>query len=400
VTIYVGGDNQTTAFSGAISGAGEIVKTGVGLLQLSGSNSYAGGTDVTAGTLQLGNNSALGSGALAVNSGVLDLAGFSPTVLALSGSAGTITNSGAAATLSVNQSTVTTFSGTINDGAGQVALEKSATGSLTLTGTSTYSGGTTLNNGTLVVTNPASLGASSGSLTIGPATLEVANGFSESRNIGINGTPSTIQVDAGQTCTNTGNIFGSGELTLSGSGNFVVAGSGAVQKTNLPVGTLTVNGQFYSEVLNITLNSDGSGQGSGQLAGSGSLALGGDGMVYNSTAASTFAGTLSSTSSVAGLEVDSGTLTLSGTNTLQGGTTVDGTGTLILTNSEAIADGTSLLVGDASAFSQVEPAARLTAPAAATISAVPEPGTLGLLAIAAGAVGLLARCRRQRKLHE
>jgi autotransporter-associated beta strand protein len=98
------------------------------------------------------------------------------------------------------------------------------------------------------------------------------------------------------------------------------------------------------------------------------------------------------------VKTGSGTLTLSGTNTYQGGTVV-GDGTLILTNNEAIADGTSLIVGDPSAFAApIVPnvvTGLQTEPTAAAIAPVPEPGALALLA--AGAIGLVGyRLRRRR----
>ena len=48
--------NQTATgtYAGVISGGGSVIKTGAGLLALSSSNSYTGGTTVSAGTLQLG----------------------------------------------------------------------------------------------------------------------------------------------------------------------------------------------------------------------------------------------------------------------------------------------------------------------------------------------------------
>ena len=56
-------------------------------------------------------------------------------------------------------------------------------------------------------------------------------------------------------------------------------------------------GPASASVLNVTQNSDGTGQGSGQLAGSGAIALtGSDGMYYNSTAASTFSGDITAPS--------------------------------------------------------------------------------------------------------
>jgi len=42
----------STTYAGALSGSGRLVKTGAGTLVLSGANTYAGGTDVEAGTLQ------------------------------------------------------------------------------------------------------------------------------------------------------------------------------------------------------------------------------------------------------------------------------------------------------------------------------------------------------------
>ena len=67
-------------------GSATLVKTGPGFMARSASSSYSGGTKVSAGTLQINNAGALGSptGALTANGGVLDLAGNSPTVGALS----------------------------------------------------------------------------------------------------------------------------------------------------------------------------------------------------------------------------------------------------------------------------------------------------------------------------
>ena len=90
-------------FSGMIAdnnGSGgqvALLMSGTGGLQnLSGSNTYSGGTQVTAGTLQAGSNNAFGTGALAANAGVVDLAGYSVTVGSFSGASGKVTNSGPA----------------------------------------------------------------------------------------------------------------------------------------------------------------------------------------------------------------------------------------------------------------------------------------------------------------
>ena len=57
------------ACSGAISGAGGLVKTGNGPLILSSANTYAGTTTVTGGTLQCDVTDALGAGALSIGAG-------------------------------------------------------------------------------------------------------------------------------------------------------------------------------------------------------------------------------------------------------------------------------------------------------------------------------------------
>ena len=95
-----------------------------------------------------------------------------------------------------------------------------------------------------------------------------------------------------------------------------------------------------------------------------------------------------------------GTLVLSGTDSYTGGTNVD-TGTLYVTNTSAIADGTSLIVGAGGMFlydptaggAANEPA--VTAKASdRSLTPVPEPGTLALLTVA-GIVAAAAWRRRK-----
>ncbi len=142
----------TIADNNGSGGQVALLMSGAGGLQnLSGSNTYSGGTQVTAGTLQAGSNNAFGTGALAANGGVVDLVGFSVTVPSFSGAAGAVTNSGGTvSTLTVNQSIATTFGGKLTDGASPLAFSMGG-GMLTLSNTSTYSGPTTLTAGTLAL---------------------------------------------------------------------------------------------------------------------------------------------------------------------------------------------------------------------------------------------------------
>lgn len=71
--LTVGSNSATTAFSGIVQGAGVLLKIGGGTLTLSGASTYAGGTNVSAGTLVIanGSGSGTGTGAVLVSGGVL-----------------------------------------------------------------------------------------------------------------------------------------------------------------------------------------------------------------------------------------------------------------------------------------------------------------------------------------
>ena len=60
-TLSVGGDNASSVFSGTLQngpGALALIKAGTGVLTLTGTNTYTGGTTISAGTLQIGNATA------------------------------------------------------------------------------------------------------------------------------------------------------------------------------------------------------------------------------------------------------------------------------------------------------------------------------------------------------
>jgi autotransporter-associated beta strand protein len=136
--------------TGGIVGSGSIVVDGTASrVVLSGNNSYAGGTTLTSGTLQVGSSTALGTGLVTVNGASLDLNGQALLVGGLSGTtSGVITSSVAGpASLTTTQSNLTTYQGTITDGAGKVSLAMNGSGNLWLSGSNSYSGGTTITAG-------------------------------------------------------------------------------------------------------------------------------------------------------------------------------------------------------------------------------------------------------------
>jgi autotransporter-associated beta strand protein len=249
--LTLGGNNLGTTFSGVISDCGTgsscyaghgtggaLVKAGTGVLTLTGSNIYTGGTTVTAGTLQLGNGGTSGSilGAISLNGGnfAVDRSNTVSLDGAISGS-GSFSQIGAgntiltaantytgatsvnAGTLSVNgsilNSNVTVNAGgtlggngtvgntTINNGGALLAGAVGAPGTLTVNGSLMMTSaaayvvfGNATAIGKTVVTGTAGIGgmatislASTGGYHAGTFTILVANG-------GLNGTFSTINV--------------------------------------------------------------------------------------------------------------------------------------------------------------------------------------------------------------
>ncbi|MCG3147986.1 MAG: hypothetical protein PCFJNLEI_01428 [Verrucomicrobiae bacterium] len=218
------GDGNNTTFSGSISGAGSFTKQGAGTLTLSGANTYNGDTTISVGQLKLGSADVLPDGGGKGNvivTGTLNLAGFSDTINGLSG-LGTVDNTTGNGALTVggnNQSS--TFDGTIQNTSGTLAITKTGTGTLTLTGANTHSGRTTVSNGTLVVANATGSGTGVGGLlVVSGATLSMQNG-----------------IISGTTLTNLGTVinFGTITSTMVNSGAVFAVTNGA------NAGTLTIN---------------------------------------------------------------------------------------------------------------------------------------------------------------
>lgn len=71
VTAGTTGGNMVV--SGNLSGSGKLVKTGAGTLELSGTNTYSGGTEVQAGKLVATKGAALGNGNVVVKGGAVEI---------------------------------------------------------------------------------------------------------------------------------------------------------------------------------------------------------------------------------------------------------------------------------------------------------------------------------------
>ncbi|WP_165937826.1 autotransporter-associated beta strand repeat-containing protein [Methylobacterium segetis] len=284
-TTTIGTGNSDASFGGIIQNAPlasrssddnqvgvlALTKLGTGTQTLSGTSTYSGATTISGGTLRGGApNSFSANSAVTVNTnGTLDLGGFNEAIGSLAG-AGTVTNSGAAATLStggLNQSP--TFSGIIRNGAGTTALTKTGVGTLTLTGANTYTGATTISGGTLQI-GDGTAGGDAGRIgqdaagTVFSTVATTGGTLAFNRTIAANYT-------FGGTITGSGivNQIGTGTTTLTGTNS---AGNGQFTGTaNVTAGTLAVNGVFGDTVgrtATINVNTAGTLHGSGTIAGS------------------------------------------------------------------------------------------------------------------------------------
>lgn len=163
--LTAGNNNSSGTFSGQIkSTAGSVAlnKIGTGALTLNAANTYTGPTTNTAGTLNVGNTTALGVGDLVVNAGTVNLQ-TGLQLNSLAGGGGTIANNANANTnkIVITGSTSTTCAANIADGSGGGGVGVAILGgSLTLSGNSTYTGGTIVGSGaTFAIPNgPAAVG--------------------------------------------------------------------------------------------------------------------------------------------------------------------------------------------------------------------------------------------------
>jgi autotransporter-associated beta strand protein len=320
------------------------------------------GATLTSGTLEIGASGqqfGYGTG-LTENGGDFDLEGYNVGMDFLFGTGGIVTNSGATeATLTIGTTQSTTYSsgtygGELEDGVSQLALVKTGTSELTLTGSSNFSGGTTITGGILQTANAYALGNSSASsLTVNGATLDMdGNSVSVGALTG-NSTALITSTTAGAVTLTT--VTGS-NTTYAGAiqnGNGMIAlvkgGSGALTLSNtnssFSGGTTIKNGTIIQTAAGalgsgaITLG-DGSTSNPATLEGAGSstiantnpitIAAGGSGAytIENTTGSDyDFSGNIALNNPVTLETTANGALFASGTITGSSNITVSGAGT-------------------------------------------------------------------------
>jgi autotransporter-associated beta strand protein len=159
-----------------ISGTGNMTKAGAGTLTLSGANTFTGTSTISAGTLLVGHLTALGTGAITVNGGTLDL---NATTIGQIANVITVTSGlvigGAAASAAPTSGTVAVT--TVLTGAAD--LTKADAGTLTLSTPHFHTGATVANVAGAVIraSHLADTGSSLGAGTLtDPTKLQLGAG--------------------------------------------------------------------------------------------------------------------------------------------------------------------------------------------------------------------------------
>lgn len=242
------------SYSGLLTGAGGIEKTGAGKLTLTTDQAITGTTTITAGILQLGNGGTTGKvdGPIVDNAALVvhrqDSIAFSKPISGTGSvtqfgsgttlftadntysggttiTAGTLQlgNGGAAggvlgnilnnARLVVNRSNTLTLAGVIS---GSGALQQVGSGTTVLSGDNTYRGGTTITAGTLQLGDGGSAGGVVGDI-VNNATLVVNRSNTLDLPGAISGSGALLQVGNGTTVLSGANSYGGATTVTAGT---------------------------------------------------------------------------------------------------------------------------------------------------------------------------------------
>jgi fibronectin-binding autotransporter adhesin len=309
-------------YSKVISGSGGVTYNGPGVLTLGAASTYSNATTIaTAATVKYGVANALPSGTSRGDvslAGAIDLSGFSGAINGLNG-AGTVDNSTGVGTYTLtvgNDNADGVFTGLIKNTSGTVALTKTGSGTLTLSGANTYSGLTTVNGGTLQLDADNTLPAASSVVVNSAGTLNL-NGKTDTiaalSGSGLVGNlTTTLTVNGDSAIVTTQNFSGYSCIAgqVNGFGTLLKGGTHAMAIRSdlsafggfftLSGGTLSVgaapNRLPASLALNVptgaTFQLDANNQTVSALTGSGSVNLGGGILTVNQDSTGTFNGVI------------------------------------------------------------------------------------------------------------
>jgi fibronectin-binding autotransporter adhesin len=253
------------------SGSGGLNVTGSGTVTLADTNTFTGGIAVTSATLAADRDYQLGdaSNAITLNGGTLATSDGLQTSRAM--------------TLGANGGTVTGTSG-FSSLSGTIGGSGSLTASglnLELSGTANgYSGGTVVTGGAqLSVASDASLGASTGGITLNNGSLvgSASSPMMTSRLVTLGSGGGTVSSGVSQTIILAGKVTGTGGLKIGGGFGGTVALSGTGNDYS---GGTVVN---FGYALLVQNGASGSATGSGELTVGAGATLGGAGSIHASS---------------------------------------------------------------------------------------------------------------------
>lgn len=328
-----GANGSSLTVAGPLTINALIMKTGGGALSLSGGNSGAGGLTLSAGTLNINSNTALGTGTFTIAPGAtinnslgssVNLSGTNPAMnwngsFTFTGSNALNLGTGAVilggnATLTASASTLT-VGGAISDASSTRSLTKDSAGTLVIGGNVTIGGNLAVTLGT---------GTFSGATnTIGGSVTASGTAFTMSGDstigAGLSVTAGTATMNGANPITGSVAVTG-GTLTLGGA-NTVSAG------VSVTTGTLNLNG-VNTIASGVTLNSGNLNIGHAQALGVNAFTI--IGGTIDNTSGTTL------TLSTNNVQTWNGSFTFTGTNSLNmgnGAVTLGASPTLTLTAS-------------------------------------------------------------------
>jgi autotransporter-associated beta strand protein len=263
-----GAQTNSSVLGGAAAG---LLKTGAGTAVLSASNTYSGGTTLSAGTLRMDNANAAGTGTITQSSGAstlqINTTGTVSNAMSVYNVA-TLSNvilSGAqtlnGATYDVASSTTNTVSGTVSGSGG---LTKAGSGRIILGASNNYTGTTTISAGNLQVSDGNALGGTADGTTVqgtGVLRLTATNssgltlvGENVNLSVGSTNTANFISDRGSGVLGNVTNVY-QGKITVGGSEARIDSlGSGGVHTL-----ILTNAGNVIESTNNATVAFGGAG---------------------------------------------------------------------------------------------------------------------------------------------
>ncbi|MCC7474134.1 MAG: autotransporter-associated beta strand repeat-containing protein [Pirellulales bacterium] len=279
----------------SITGTGNLVKEGPGVIAIAGAGSYTGDTIINNGEIRIrtsANRLPIATNVTVNSPGILNLNGVAQEIASLSGN-GDVGIAGTTSTnLTISGSSSTTYTGALKDianaggGGGTVGLGglvKNGTGTITFQGVNTINRLVTLNSGGITVDAGGSLCGDLADLTVNGGTLELKNGAEAVENLG--GTGGTIKLsDSTALTVDPATSASTAATTFSG----VIEGNGSLIKQNTIAGniakTLSLSGlNTYSGGTTINGgrvdSNSATGTGTGDVAVNSGGTLGGTGHV-------------------------------------------------------------------------------------------------------------------------